>query len=421
LFPTVTLSEFAVTRSNTANQTEPGVTISSAVPATPATTPPPPALVPAKLAIYNQNFDDFDNVAKAETIVMLLELLPSIKEMRTFLIQQSRTSEPNLRGWKDRISPAALGMLRWIIASNRSCLVQVDKCPGQDDNDVAMAKVRLDQRVSNISENWVQFRFAQGSPDKEQRFLNALRAQQASFEAKYPTIFAWHGSPLANWHSIIRAGLDFKETLHGRAFGHGVYHAIDQATSVGYAQHNQATWQGSELKISSAMSLNEIVNCPGQFISSNPYLVVQHIDWIQCRYLFVQVQGGTDAYSAGGNSNNISRYVKYLFPLTFELMIGSTPDPSIEVEQDPKLLAKSTLHKPIGVPLCAVSVSRAFRIGAKDDTPSIKKRKHASSGSKLAIEEMGVSEGETLSDIEFMFTSDEETPKTEEKAELVIL
>ena len=34
---------------------------------------------------------------------------------------------------------------------------------------------------------------------------------------------------------------------------------------------------------------------------------------------------------------------------------------------------------------------------------------------------MGVSEGETLSDIEFMFTSDEETPKTEEKAELVIL
>jgi ubiquitin-conjugating enzyme E2 Q len=63
--------------------------------------------MPAKLAIYNQNFDDFDNVAKAETIVMLLELLPSIKEMRTFLIQQSRTSEPNLRGWKDRISPAA--------------------------------------------------------------------------------------------------------------------------------------------------------------------------------------------------------------------------------------------------------------------------------------------------------------------------
>jgi ubiquitin-conjugating enzyme E2 Q len=37
------------------------------------------------------------------------------------------------------------------------------------------------------------------------------------------------------------------------------------------------------------MSLNEIVNCPGKFISSNPFVVVQHVDWIQCRYILVQV------------------------------------------------------------------------------------------------------------------------------------
>ena len=116
--------------------------------------------------------------------------------------------------------------------------MQVDKCPGQDDAEIAMSKVRLDQRVSNVTDNWVQFRFAQGSPDKEQRFLNALRAEQANFDPQYPTIFAFHGSPLPNWHSIIRAGLDFKEVQHGRAYGHGVYHAQDQATSVGYAQAN---------------------------------------------------------------------------------------------------------------------------------------------------------------------------------------
>lgn len=40
------------------------------------------------------------------------------------------------------------------------------------------------------------------------------------------------------------------------------------------------------------MSLNEIVNCPAQFASNNPFLVVQHIDWIQCRYLLVQVAAG---------------------------------------------------------------------------------------------------------------------------------
>jgi ubiquitin-conjugating enzyme E2 Q len=176
------------------------------------------------------------DVSKAELIVMLLETLPSLREMRAYLVQQNRVAEPNLRAWADRISPAALGLLRWIVASNRSCIVQVDKCPGQDDLEVAATKIRLDQRISNISESYVQFRFAQGAPDKEQRFLNALKENQDKLDPSHPTLFAWHGSPLQNWHSIIRSGLDFKETLHGRAFGHGVYHAMDQATSTSYAQ-----------------------------------------------------------------------------------------------------------------------------------------------------------------------------------------
>ncbi|KAH7346789.1 hypothetical protein BKA65DRAFT_399825 [Rhexocercosporidium sp. MPI-PUGE-AT-0058] len=360
----------------------------SAVPATPATTPPPPSLLPAKLAVYNQNFDEMNDLQKGETIVMLLETLPSIRELQAFLVQQSRESVPSLKGWKERVSPAALGMLRWIIASNRSCIVQVDRCPGQSDAELAMSKTRLDQRLSGISENWVQFRFAQGSPDKEQRFLNSLRAQQSNLDAKYPTIFAWHGSALSNWHSIIRSGLDFKETLNGRAYGHGVYHAVDQNTSVGYAQPNTTRWHGSELKINSAMSLNEIVNCPTQFASSSPFLVVQHIDWIQCRYLLVQVQGGSPGlsdYPTGGNSN--------------------------QVEQDPKRPAMSTLSRPIGVPLCAASISRAFRVSAVE-TPVKKKRKHGSragsNGNNVQVIELE-SDGENISDIDFLFSDDENT------------
>ena len=187
------------------------------------------------MTIYDQNFDDMNDQDKAETIVMLLETLPSVKEMRAYLIKQGRSSEPSLRTWKRRVSPAALGILRWIIASNRSCIIQVDKCPGQEEGENFMGKIRLDQKVMNVADTWVQFRFAQGAPDKEQRFLNALKQQQGKLNPKYPTIFAFHGSPLANWHSIIRSGLDFKETLHGRAYGHGVYHAQDQNTSVGYA------------------------------------------------------------------------------------------------------------------------------------------------------------------------------------------
>lgn len=202
---------------------------------TPATTPALDNFLDADLGIYNLNFDDMDDECKADQIVTLLDSLPSLREMRDYLMKQSRVEEPNLRAWTERITPAALGLLRWIVASNRSCIVQVDKCPGQEDLEVTAAKIRLDQRMSNIDASWVQFRFAQGAPDKERKFLSALKENQDKLNAAFPTLFAWHGSALSNWHSIIRSGLDFKETLNGRAFGHGVYHAIDQTVSLGYA------------------------------------------------------------------------------------------------------------------------------------------------------------------------------------------
>jgi ubiquitin-conjugating enzyme E2 Q len=203
---------------------------------TPVTTPPARQFTDVEVALYDHNFDDMTDPAKAQLIVMLLETLPTLRDMRTYLLQQQRVAEPNLRAWKDQVSPAALGLLRWIVASNRSCIVQVDSIPGQDGFEIPEAKIRLDQRISNVASTYVQFRFAQGAPDKEQRFLNALKENRDKLNTLHPTLFAWHGSPLQNWHSIIRSGLDFKETLHGRAFGHGVYHAMDQHTSVGYAQ-----------------------------------------------------------------------------------------------------------------------------------------------------------------------------------------
>ena len=234
-YPTVKLSECGLTRSAGAN----GIYAQNSVsmpgtesPFTPATTPPPNALLAAKMAVYDQNFDDMENHMKAEAIVLVLDTLPSIKEIREYLVQQSRVTEPNLRSWKERITPAALGLLRWIVASNRSCIVQVEKCLGQEGTE---SSIRSNEKCSNVSRDWVQFRFAQGAPDKEQRFLKSLKAEQSNLNEKYPTLFAFHGSPIPNWHSIIRHGLDFKDTIHGRVFGHGVYHALDQNISTAYS------------------------------------------------------------------------------------------------------------------------------------------------------------------------------------------
>jgi ubiquitin-conjugating enzyme E2 Q len=88
-----------------------------------------------------------------------------------------------------------------------------------------------------------------------------------------PSLFAFHGSPVANWHSIIREGLHFKQTLHGRAFGHGCYHSLELSTSTSYSNMGISgvttyLWPQSELKIHTALSLNEIVNAPAEFVSS---------------------------------------------------------------------------------------------------------------------------------------------------------
>ncbi|KAG9243034.1 hypothetical protein BJ878DRAFT_137512 [Calycina marina] len=375
-------------------------------PATPATTPPPVALIPAKMSKYDQNFDDMTDIEKAATIIMLLGTLPSIIEMRTYLLQQSPCTVPNLRLWKDRISPAALGLLRWIIASNRSSLVQVDSVPTAEGETMA-TKFRLDQKCANVAEGWVQFRFAQGSPDKEQRFLNALKTEKANLDAKYPTLFAWHGSPLQNWHSIIRHGLDFTETLHGRAFGNGVYHAIDQAISVGYSGHGATCWPGSELNIKSAMSLNEIVNYPTKYQSRSPYLVVQYVDWIQCRYLMVQ------------NTTNIE------YGAGVAAVEAQTEDG--HVHQDPAFAARSTTGKPVGIPLCAVSISKAFRATANAEQTALKSiflrdilapNKRQQSGSKSGLLEMdgATSDDEDIEDINFLFSDDETKDKDKGKA-----
>ncbi|ORY55083.1 uncharacterized protein BCR38DRAFT_127127 [Pseudomassariella vexata] len=248
----------------------------------------------ANMVFYNQNLDDISDVRdKAFSMTILLSTVPPIATMRAHLMtDRSRQIER----WKG-LSPSAAKLLRWIIASNRSYIVQVGECPGPD----AQSELNLsrqDEKISGV-DGWVQFRFAQGSPEKEMLFQEALK----HVGTPQRTLVAWHGSPLYNWHSIIRQGLDFKYIHHGRAYGHGVYFAKDFNTSaLSYtgSAHTYSSgstgdivWPNSALGISAALSLNELINKPGQFTSAQHFFVVQHIHWIQCRYLFVKTTRST--------------------------------------------------------------------------------------------------------------------------------
>ncbi|KAF6224444.1 hypothetical protein HO133_011021 [Letharia lupina] len=360
---------------------------------TPATTPPPTIFAETstnqhpevQFIVYDQNFDDLDNHEKQDSICMLLETLPSVQQMGDYL-RSKGGQDTSLRQWAERISPAALGVLRWIIASNRSCIIQVDSLEGSDR--------KSEERVSGMP-GWMQFRFAQGAPDKEQRFVTSIR--DTTPNAKHPTIFAWHGSPLHNWHGIVREGLHFEKTDHGRAFGNGVYHSLHAHTSVGYSNMGVSyrgysgediglapgMWPHSQLRISQAIALNEIVNAPSQFVSKNPHLVVAQLDWIQSRYLFVRcnIQG---------------------------MQLQDSP-PTQVYEQDPSYTPVGEKSSQIIMPVTAVSKSRRPVSKAVTVKTGNKKVKVAN---VQELEEIAmISDNTDYEDLEVLFSDTEE--KTE--------
>lgn len=230
---------------------------------------------------YDQNFDDMKPQMKQTVMLRILDTLPSIELMSQFL--EPPGSEKVLSSWRERITPAALNLLRWIVASNRSCILQ-----DRDDPNHLVSQMP----------GYMQFRLVQGAPDKEQRFIKAVNSVSMVENPKYPTLFAWHGSPASNWHSILREGLNFDKIANGRACGNGVYFSSCYSTSAGYSADRGNTglsnWPHSTLNLSSVLSLNEIVNKPSSFVCTRPHLVVQHLDWIQTRYLFVRYHKGVE-------------------------------------------------------------------------------------------------------------------------------
>ncbi|KAK4627162.1 Ubiquitin-conjugating enzyme E2 Q2 [Fulvia fulva] len=303
-WPTITIDEPVSVRQQLGGGTTPQ-TPAATRPVSPATTAPQWAS--ARFQVYEEDFADLEKDGKCMAICRLLETLPNVLEMRDYL---SKRHPAELKHWVERVSSSALTVLRWIIASNRSHILQVDGDAKFDRDGKPLPKhassvFTKEQERCYGMKDYMQFRFAMGAPDKEQRFITEVRNTTSRLNLQYPTLFAWHGSPLYNWHMIIREGLHYKNVDHGRAYGDGVYHAKDSSTSGGYSGmgarggYGHGTWPNSVLRISSAIALNEIVNAPSEFTSNNPFYVVKQLEWIQTRYLFVQCAPTSEHISIG--------------------------------------------------------------------------------------------------------------------------
>lgn len=125
----------------------------------------------------------------------------------------------------DKLDPLAHPLLQWIISSNRSHIV----------------KLPLSRQLKFMHTSH-QFLLLSSPPAKEARFRTAKKL--------YGSTFAFHGSHIENWHSVLRNGLVnasyTKLQLHGAAYGKGIYLSPISSISFGYSgmgkgQHRMPT------------------------------------------------------------------------------------------------------------------------------------------------------------------------------------
>lgn len=190
-----------------------------------------PGAGPQTMDLYKYDFelDDLDDAGKARAMRAVLATIPPISHLREYLIKHPHSRLRSYQG----ISSSAATLLEWIVASNRSFILQVNQVNdvhSLDNGLLGTIKTRDQEVIPSLDQNYIQFRFAMGSPDKELRFQRALKELEAQ-RSLFPTLFAWHGSAIQNWHSILRHGLDFKRIANGRAFGDGVYFSPFYGTS----------------------------------------------------------------------------------------------------------------------------------------------------------------------------------------------
>jgi len=82
------------------------------------------------------------------------------------------------------------------------------------------------------------------------------------------------------------------------------------------------------------------------------------------------------------------------------------------VEQDPKFTVTSTLGQAVGIPLCAVSISKSFRTRTKslDSTSNISNKRRKGLSGNMGLLVGADSDEEDIEDINFLFSDEEHTP-----------
>jgi len=153
----------------------------------------------------------------------VLDLIPTIKNMSGW------KDSMDLKAYLDSIHELIFPLLVWLITTNRAYLRQL----------------RPKERFGEIKTPY-QYVMVSSSSKREQMF-NRAKESAAKRHGK-GSIYMFHGSPIGNWHSILRTGLKIAGGAGLGASGPAIWMANDFSTSHGYCTRGGKTvgWNNSQ-------------------------------------------------------------------------------------------------------------------------------------------------------------------------------
>jgi hypothetical protein len=191
-----------------------------------------------------------------ERIVKILDRVPSVSAMK-----KKGSTESKLKQFLDE---EVYLLIKWILTVNRPALVKMPD------------KKKIPQMNTDH-----QYMMLVDSPEKTANF-KLMRKECGSY-------FAFHGSSMENWHSILRRGLlnasNTKLMTTGAAYGPGIYLAPDSATSLNYARVG-TRWPKSDFGEYNlqCLAIVEVIKHPEVPQTPNPYYVVKDPQFVTPRF-----------------------------------------------------------------------------------------------------------------------------------------
>eukprot|EP01060_Flectonema_neradi_P007432 TRINITY_DN1517_c1_g2_i1.p1 TRINITY_DN1517_c1_g2~~TRINITY_DN1517_c1_g2_i1.p1 ORF type:complete len:782 (+),score=158.61 TRINITY_DN1517_c1_g2_i1:49-2346(+) len=237
--------------------------------------------VPGPDPSFPTNFRLKEDAKNFALLKQVFEKMPNVNDMAAC------ATKADLKKKLDEIHHLTFPLLQWVLASNRSHLMKIDK------------KLHL----TGLGD--YQYLLCASTPEKEERF-RARREAMKQKNGGTGSFWAWHGSALPNWHAILRFGLkNYSNTSMmsaGAAYGPGIYLAKCIGTSVSYMREPVKGWNNSIITQGyNAIALCEVVDerkvKGSKCHDHGSIFVVEDEDLVCTRFFFIFPGGYTQGQS----------------------------------------------------------------------------------------------------------------------------